>query len=229
MANCTGANVLYDSNAECMTTCAAMPAGAEADTDGNTAYCRAYHAGVAGRDAAMATLHCPNAAASGDGVCGSKCEAYCTQIQANCSGDDASFASNAECLSACAAMSEGAFGDKADNTIECRTYHASFPAAANSTAHCLHASTSSDSDVCGGLCDAYCDQALANCTGANELYADRPVCMTTCNGAPTGAFNDKGGNTIQCRIYHASFPAASDPGAHCGHAGMDGDGVCVAP
>ncbi len=227
MTNCTGANAVYADNAECMSACAAMPAGTEGDTDGNSASCRAYHAGVAGTmDAAV---HCPHASASGGAVCGTKCEAYCSQIQTNCTGDNATHDDNAACLSACAAMPEGAFDDKAGNTVECRTYHASFPAAGMPAAHCGHASTTSDGDVCGGVCDAYCDQAMANCTAGNELYADRGTCMTACAAFPSGAFNDRGGDTAQCRTYHASSPAAGAPDPHCTHASADGNGVCVAP
>ncbi|MBL4637588.1 MAG: hypothetical protein JKY56_27275, partial [Kofleriaceae bacterium] len=115
MTNCTGANAVYGDNAECMSACAAMPAGAEGDTSGNTAYCRAYHAGVAGM--MDASDHCKHASASGGAVCGTKCEAYCSQIQTNCTGGDATHDDNAACLSACAAIPEGAFDDKAGNTV----------------------------------------------------------------------------------------------------------------
>lgn len=226
MTNCIGSNKLYPDSESCLATCAAIP-GDEIETSGNTVKCRTYHAGIAGL--MDATDHCGHASASGGGVCGTKCEAYCSQIQTNCTGVDASFADRKSCIAACAAMPEGLPSDTTGNTVECRTYHASFPAAADSTLHCPHSGTSSDNDICGGLCDAYCDQVMANCSGANELYIDRATCISTCRTFTPGAFDDQSGDTTQCRIYHASFPALADGAMHCPHAGIDGAGVCVTP
>jgi hypothetical protein len=64
--NCTGANAVYDA-ATCMTKCATIPTnGQPNDTTGNTVQCRIYHLGVAGTDAASATLHCPHSKTAAD-------------------------------------------------------------------------------------------------------------------------------------------------------------------
>jgi len=223
LANCTGDNVLYPGMEECMTTCAAFPEGTPTDTAGNTAWCRAYHAGdPAIMDAAM---HCPHASASGGTVCGTPCEAYCSQMTYNCGGEVAVFPSEGDCMAACAAYpQDGAFYAIDGNSVQCRTYHASFPAAQDAMTHCGHAGPNGG-ETCGNLCDAYCDQALAHCP---ELYANEDACQQTCEGFPTnGDYYATEGDNVQCRTYHASFPAAADAALHCPHASEDGAGVCV--
>lgn len=226
MRNCTGSNQLYEDRAACESACAAMPVGSPGDQSGNSVYCRAYHSGApAAEDPAT---HCPHASASSDQmVCGTLCEAYCSQIQANCTGDNASFTDMDSCLASCAAFPVGSFDDKSGDTVQCRTYHASFPAFGNPETHCPHASPSSDGDICGSVCEAYCDQAMANCTEDNELYSSREECMTACSGFADGSFNDVSGDTAQCRVYHASFPAAGDPDTHCAHAGENPTDLCL--
>jgi len=223
LANCTGDNAVYTNMDECMATCAALPPGNPTDTEGNTAWCRAYHAGdPAIADAAM---HCPHASASGGTVCGTPCEAYCSMMTTNCGGEVAVFPSEADCLAACAAMpDDGAFNAIDGNSVQCRIYHGSFPAAADPVTHCGHASPNGG-QTCGTLCDAYCDQALAHC---DSLYVNREECMTTCEQFPTNGDSDaQSGDSVQCRTYHASFPSAADPNTHCAHAAPDGGGVCV--
>lgn len=51
--------------------------------------------------------------------------------------------------------------------------------------------------------------------------------MTWCTGRTVGKWNDKAGDTIACRAYHASFPSAANAALHCPHAGKSGGGVCV--
>ena len=59
-------------------------------------------------------------------------------------------------------------------------------------------------------------------------YPTRQACRAGCVELPQdGDFTDVGGNTIQCRTYHASFPSAADPVLHCPHAGFDGGGICA--
>lgn len=71
-AACTGANVQYASENECMTACAGWPVGTEGATSGDTLACRMYHAGVAATDPQPdnANTHCPHAGADGGGVGG---------------------------------------------------------------------------------------------------------------------------------------------------------------
>ncbi len=229
MANCSGADALYADNDACMAACAAMPQDGEADaTSGNSVQCRTYHASFPA--AADSATHCGHVSLSGGGVCGdSQCDVYCDFVESNCSadpklfpGDDAA-ARRGACMSTCAAFpQDGAVTATDGDSVQCRIYHASFPAAADSALHCQHASTSGGS-VCGTQCDAYCDQAMANC-GAD--FADRDACMASCGAMKTGSFDDTGADSVECRTYHASFPAASDGAVHCPHTSISGGGVC---
>lgn len=229
MANCDGADALYADRDACMTACAVLPdTGAPGATSGNSVQCRTYHASFPA--AADSTTHCGHVSLSGGGVCGdSNCDVYCDFVESSCAadpklfpGDDAP-ARRVACMSTCAAFpQDGAVTATDGDSVQCRIYHASFPAAADSTLHCMHASTSGGG-VCGTECDAYCDQAMTNCSGD---YADRDACMTTCGAMKTGAFDDTGVDSVQCRTYHASFPAASDGATHCAHTSINGGDVC---
>ena len=225
--NCTGANAQHKDKAECLTWCKGKTAGNWNDTSGDTIACRAYHASFPA--AGDAKTHCPHAGKDGGGVCGvpaTPCETYCSNVMTNCTGDNAVYGSKAACLSACAAMPVGKPDDKAGNTVYCRAYHAGAPAKADAKTHCPHAGISSSGGVCGSACDAYCDQVSKNCIGGDAQHKDRAACMTWCKGKTDGNWNDTSGNTIACRAYHASFPAAGDASTHCPHAGIEGAGIC---
>ncbi len=74
-------------------------------------------------------------------------------------------------------------------------------------------------------CAGYCEIMAANCA---DTYADEAACLAACAEFPTdGAVGDAGGNTLQCRIYHAGVAGMMDPVVHCPHAGPDGAEVCV--
>jgi len=146
LAACTGANVQYDSMANCMAECTAFawPAGMPGATDGNSLECRVYHTTAA---VAMPGMHCPHAGYTGGGVCGATCEDYCQMDMAVC-GSQASppFASMGDCMTACAAFAPtGMIGDMTGNTLQCRFYHLSVAAQSASMAmtHCGHTGISS--------------------------------------------------------------------------------------
>lgn len=67
-ASCTGDNAItFDSS--CADDCAEYPVGSPSDTASNSAYCRIYHATVAGTSDSNAVTHCPHAAPDGGNVC----------------------------------------------------------------------------------------------------------------------------------------------------------------
>ena len=157
------------------------------------------------------------------------CATYCAQLAESCTGDDAQYPSEAACLAYCeteAAWPVGTLGDTAGNTLGCRIYHGGAPAAEDPTLHCTHAGPTGG-NVCGSWCDVYCQVAEKNC---GQLYASHGACMSACAQFP--ADGDPGataGDSVQCRIYHAGTPAASDPTTHCPHVAIDGGGVCSPP
>jgi hypothetical protein len=61
LANCTGANKLYDTTAACMTACAPLSTqGFPNDATGNTVQCRIFHVGLAGGSDSLAAMECPH-------------------------------------------------------------------------------------------------------------------------------------------------------------------------
>lgn len=79
----------------------------------------------------------------------------------------------------------------------------------------------------GTLCETYCSEALAACTGANAIYASVDACMNTCARLPQGTEADTTGNTIGCRLHQARLAAQTgEVTDSCPRAGPGGDGVC---
>jgi len=215
-----------------MSSCAAFPLGADADTAGNTLGCRIYHAGAA---ASAPTVHCPHAGPSGGATCGSYCEAYCNLTKTACSGTNAlPFADYSTCFSICnnTYNQTGAVLPLATDgaTVQCKIYHATVASssAANAVTHCPHTS-SSGGGVCGTQCENYCYTAFRDgCTGQNN-YTDVNQCMAFCAEFPKGTFADTSGNTVECRTYHWGVASTSAANAltHCTHGTPSGGGgVC---
>lgn len=78
-------------------------------------------------------------------------------------------------------------------------------------------------------CPSYCNEIRSSCTGSNAQYPDDAHCMATCASFEVGAstVTDSSGNTLGCRIYHASTLARSMPGDHCAAAGPAGGSVTM--
>ena len=74
-------------------------------------------------------------------------------------------------------------------------------------------------------CDEYCDLVTANCTGENTLFEDAVACEEACLLFPNNVdfVAGDGGDSIQCRTYHAG-EAASDGTRH-NRSSTDGLGV----
>ncbi len=142
-ANCTGANLMYGTEAECMATCALFDPSAT--MTGNTLGCRDYHAGNAAGSIGNANTHCRHAGPGGDGVCGANCAGFCTIVMGACAGQNPPpYADMNACMAACGnysavdpyrAMATG-------NNLSCRLYHAT-AASANPGLHCPHTATNS--------------------------------------------------------------------------------------
>jgi hypothetical protein len=122
-ATCTDANAAYDSNAECLATCQALPQGIYNDNM-NTAGCRLYHAYAS---LAEPDTHCKHAGAAGDGHCGTdNCESYCILAAAACPTEFTSeFTDNPTCLTECRKLSGAAANTVAEtpitgNNVRCR-------------------------------------------------------------------------------------------------------------
>lgn len=145
------------------------------------------------------------------------CEAYCTTIMANCTGDNQQYGGKAQCLASCKAFPVGAASDTSTNTLGCRTYHAG-AASGDAKLHCPHAGPSGQ-NACGSPCEGYCQLAMMYCTEANKakVYDSNTDCMTTCAKAKTDipyTVKTTDGNEAACLIYHAQ-EASVAPADHC--------------
>ncbi len=144
----------------------------------------------------------------------SDCAGYCDLIEQNCGGEFTQYGSKDTCLNTCAAFEPGTPGDMAGNTLACRTYHASAAAMADDV-HCTHAGPGGDT-ACGSNCEGFCAIAGKYCP---EAWADNAACIVACEGFDASEkydASDVGGNTLACRLYHATA-ASVDATTHCPH------------
>jgi hypothetical protein len=83
---CPGDLAMYESEAQCLATCAEWPVGDADDRGTLTVGCREYHSGAA---LAEPDTHCHHLGPGGDGVCAEvaaegNCEGYCFLLEAAC-------------------------------------------------------------------------------------------------------------------------------------------------
>jgi hypothetical protein len=183
-------------------------------------------------DAAV-TIDAPGGGGDGgntDAAAAPTCTDYCTTIAANCTAANLMYASTAECMATCTKFTPGTVGQTSGNTLGCRLYHANNAAGstANANTHCRHGGPGGDG-LCGTNCEGFCTIVQGSCsTQAQPPYADMAACMTACGGyatTPIYVANPPQGNTLTCRLYHATA-AANAPGTHCSHTSQAGGGVC---
>ena len=166
------------------------------------------------------------------------CASYCSEVLANCTGAQQQYGSTAtddgmaNCLGFCASFPPGTIADTSGDTLGCHLYHGG-AAKADPVTHCPHAgptggdkSPTGTAGICGEPCDAFCNAALAVCTGANSQFTDKPTCMTACQAfaADPAAYDStdttlQSANDLGCRVYHLTAASASATAAatHCPH------------
>lgn len=210
----------------CITLTAALgltgcPGGGNDTDDGTTAGSTAGSA----TDNPTSSTGDNSAGSSGGGSSGGgaapDCMTYCDTIMANCTAANAQYSSMESCMGACAAFPVGVTGETSGNTLGCRTYH-SGAAATDAATHCVHAGPGG-AGACGSNCEGFCSIAVATCP---TEHPDEATCMTTCMGyMDTEPFDasDAAGNTLACRLYHASVAATDATAAttHCPHTTPD--------
>jgi hypothetical protein len=162
------------------------------------------------------------------------CDAYCTEIMANCTAANQQYADAAQCKAACASFPQGKPGDMSGHSLECRAYHAT-AAKAGAATHCHHAGISggdqnpkdTTAGACGDGCDAFCDLVFVTCTGLNDTHmwaGDKNKCITDCRTFPATAdmantfdVGDTFEESFNCHLYHL-LATIADPDMHCSHA-----------
>jgi hypothetical protein len=159
------------------------------------------------------------------------CPSYCTEIQANCTGPNAQYPTQAQCQATCKSFALGTISDRGpnQNTLGCRLYHAGTPAMTTPGMHCPHAGPAGDlvtvaagSGTCGDACTSFCTLEMATCgssdapiTGVTPVapavpYKNLGDCMSKCAGfATTTAYSTAAtsGNTLACRLFHLTNAA----------------------
>jgi hypothetical protein len=120
----TNTNQFYDQT-NCMSTCGLWPMGTYGDT-GDSVGCRQAKAHAA----LMDPTQCEAAGAGGGGVCGMRCDDYCTMAMAHCTvanGADPPYGSQADCMSACTGYPYDTSGldydPNAISHLNCLDYH----------------------------------------------------------------------------------------------------------
>jgi hypothetical protein len=154
------------------------------------------------------------------------CANYCALETANCTTTNSQYNTMADCMATCTRFPMGTAADMSGNTLGCRIYHAD-KSATDAALHCRHSGPAGDG-VCGGNCENFCAQVLAECaTQVNPPYNTIAACMVACPGfatTPPYSSTVTGGNSFACRMYH-STAAESNPNLHCPHTASTG-GPC---
>lgn len=162
------------------------------------------------------------------------CTAYCTEIQANCTGANAQYPDMAHCIATCASFAVGTskVTDTSGNTLGCRIYHGGDPSKMAAATHCVHAGpggdliTAASPAFCSGgdVCASFCALEIEACGSLdaplpgnprdatnNPLfqYQNLADCMASCAGFDkTHAYGTTAaGNSLACRLYHATSAA----------------------
>lgn len=135
MGACTGPLAQFESSAQCLAVCHALPPGTAADTAVDSAWCRRYHSYSSFADPAQ---HCSHTGPTGDGHCGkdvsatdlANCHGYCDLLRKACSDFDSHFATQDACALECASLPDGAKDAKfavtpepTGATLACRLRH----------------------------------------------------------------------------------------------------------
>jgi hypothetical protein len=154
------------------------------------------------------------------------CAEFCRFNLTACTGEFSVYESTEQCMAVCMALDRGLNSNRDENTMGCRSWH-TFNSLIDPASHCSHTAPGGDGhcglDVIGktGNCVAYCTLAEKACpAGFAAKYASQAACQLDCSTQPDG-FGAKldskyrlstatSGNTLQCRILHASRALSDD-------------------
>ena len=186
---CNGGYAGYVNEAACLQYCettAAIPPGLLGQAGGNTIGCRAFHASLAADDPAG---HCAAAGPLGGSVCGSWCENYCHLALSKCTGPDALFFNESECLSKCKPLAyNGHALATTGNSVQCRMNAIASGNCASGAVSGGATCTGPEGDTCG---DAFTIDTLpyvsaADTTAAGSDYGYGTAGNSFCPGPISG-------------------------------------------
>ena len=170
------------------------------------------------------------------------CQEYCNTVADACpypgqpTLHSKDYTSEEICLATCNLLPTGSVDEPAStqNSVRCRlnaALQAKNASDAEKDDFCQAAGPGGNGD-CGSNCESYCLLVEQACDGINAVVPD---CENKCRAfGDSKRFEvgnameqaDHSGDTVQCRLVHASS-AAVDPEGHCGHADFHSSNWCV--
>jgi hypothetical protein len=170
----------------------------------------------------------PNGGAGGAGGAAPSddvCEQYCELIGEHCVGEALQYRDDAQCLRICRALPVGEIDDDRVNTASCRRRYAGktrYLAGPELATGCAYAGPGGDGR-CGSNCEGFCAIAMAACSAEVSdpyFYESLDACLEDCEGLPMTRYEYgavSAGNSLECRLFHASSAIMSDADEHCEH------------
>ena len=148
--NCAGNDEQYRDREQCSTICHLLPQGATGGSDDDSVACRLKYADkMRYANGSELSNYCHQAGPSGDGHCGSVCDAFCALMAEVCTATSAGtyhFASDADCMKTCNALPAAPVPYSSTNPqvsdgnhALCRLFHVTSAAMADADEHCEHA------------------------------------------------------------------------------------------
>ncbi len=148
--NCAGNDEQYRDRDQCSTICHMLPQGTPGGSDDDSIACRLkYVDKMRYANGSELSGYCHQAGPSGDGRCGSVCEAYCALMAEVCTPESAGayhFASDADCMQTCSGLPAAPVSYSSTNPevsdgnhALCRLFHVTSAAMADADEHCEHA------------------------------------------------------------------------------------------
>jgi hypothetical protein len=153
------------------------------------------------------------------------CEEYCALMRDHCVGDAAQYRDDAQCLTICRTFPEGTLDDDRVNTVSCRRRYASkarYLAGPELAADCSNAGPGGNGR-CGSYCEGLCTVTMAACNrdvSDPYFYASLEDCLADCGPLPSSRYQygtEASGNSLECRLFHASSALMADADEHCEH------------
>lgn len=168
----------------------------------------------------------PVGGAGGTGPTDDVCQDYCDLMREQCVGEALQFRDDAQCLQVCRAFPVGSLDDDRVNTASCRRRYAAkarYLAGPELATTCGYAGPGGDGR-CGSNCEGFCTIAMTACrAGATDpyVYDSFDACLLDCEDLPMTRYEYgtvSAGNSLECRLFHASSAIMADADEHCEHA-----------
>ncbi|HTQ04605.1 MAG TPA: hypothetical protein VMI54_12145 [Polyangiaceae bacterium] len=256
MANCTGADTVYDGREKCMGVCQHYDVGDSNEWQmKNTLECRLHEAELvpSAAEEDRATL-CRAAGPEGLTNCGGSCESYCSLYEEICGQVECG--SHENCVAKCAALRDrneyNVVDDYEGDSLQCRFVHLSNASITpGGEPHCGHANLSTPTDHCTDVPDAPTGAGGSSESDEPMVKPPAPDCDDYCRvqlvacdpTGPDAQYENHDECMAVCQFFtvgqfadttqntlgcrlYHSYNALCSPDLHCPHSGPGGEGQC---